>query len=133
MKRVLIVEDQKEVRELLEEVFMKELGFKYVTFASDGLEGFAESYLQKFDLICTDHGMPFFNGGDLIAAIRLKPGVNQHTPIIMISALLPELPEKLKGMDNTYFVEKPIDYGRLSRYVKMASLAHKNKKDLIVA
>lgn len=133
MKRVLIVEDQKEVRELLEEVFMKELGFKYVTFASDGLEGFAESYLQEFDLICTDHGMPFFNGGDLIAAIRSKPGINQHTPIIMISALIPELPVKLKGMENTYFVEKPIDYGRLRRYVKMAIATSKNRFNLMPA
>ena len=120
MKRVLIVEDQKEVREILDVVFTKELGFKSVTFACDGLEGFAESSLQKFDLICTDHGMPFFSGGDLVAALRAKPGFNQQTPVIMISALIPELPEKLKGLESLYFVEKPIDYERLRRYVRMA-------------
>lgn len=133
MRRVLIVEDQKEIREILEEVFTKELGFKYVTFATDGLEAFAESYLQKFDLICTDHGMPFFNGGDLISAIRTKPGQNQHTPIIMISALIPELPVKLRGLESTYFVEKPIDFNRLKRYVKMAIATSGNRKDLNIA
>lgn len=63
MNKVLIVEDQKEIRELLEAIFTQNLGFKHVTFAHDGLEGFAECSLQQFDLICTDHGMPFFNGG----------------------------------------------------------------------
>ncbi len=127
MKKVLIVEDQKEIRELLEEIFTKDLGFKNVTFACDGLEGFAESTLQKFDLICTDHSMPFYDGGDLMFAIRNKPGINQDTPIIMISAMVTELPGKIKNFEATYFVEKPIDISRLARYVKMAMLAQKSK------
>ncbi len=133
MSRVLIVEDQKEIREILEEVFTRELGFRHVTFATDGLEGFAESYLQEFDLICTDHGMPFLNGGDLIAAIRTKPGINQYTPVIMVSALIPDLLVAIKGMEGIYFLEKPIDFNRLKRYVKMAIGTSKNRKDLISA
>lgn len=127
MRRVLVVEDQKEIRELLEEIFTNELGFKSVTFACDGLEGYTEASLQQYDLICTDHSMPFYDGGDMMYAIRNKPGLNQKTPIIMISAMVSELPSKLKNFDATYFVEKPIDLTRFSRYVKMAMLAQKEK------
>jgi len=130
MSKVLIVEDQKEIREILEEVFRKELGFKSITFACDGLEGFAESYLQKFDLICTDHSMPFFNGSDLVSALRNKSGLNQHTPIIMVSSFISELPPELKGLENTYYVEKPIDFSRFCRYVKMAMMNEKRKVHL---
>ncbi len=133
MKKVLIVEDQKEIRELLEEIFIKSLGFKNVTFACDGLEGFAEASLQKYDLICTDHNMPFYHGGDMVCAIRAKEGLNQQTPIIMISGLVGELPRELKKMEATYFLEKPIDFTRLTRYVKMAMMASHKAKNIASA
>ena len=120
MKKVLIVEDQKEIREILEEVFRKDLGFQSVTFAIDGLEGYAEAYLQKFDLICTDHSMPYCSGSDMIAAIRSKTGLNQKTPVIVVSAYVAEIFGKINDHESTYFVEKPIDFTRLCRYVKMA-------------
>lgn len=66
-----------------------------------------------------------------MAALRIKPGLNQHTPIIMISAMISELPEKLKDYDLTYFVDKPIDFARLARYVKMAMQYQKKKKSVI--
>ncbi len=122
MKKVLIVEDQKEIREILEVVFSKELGFESVTYAIDGLEGYAEAYLQKFDLICSDYTMPFCNGGEMVTAIRTKSGINHNTPVIFVSAFVSEFVGLLSGLENTYFVEKPIDFKRLHRYVKMATL-----------
>ena len=127
MKKILIVEDQKEVREILEEFFRKEHGFNNITFATNGLEGYAEAYLQKFDLITSDYQMPFCNGGDMIFAIRKKAGINQHTPVIFVSAFIADFMEKVSSLEATYFVEKPIDFKRLSRYVKMAMLSQINK------
>lgn len=128
MKRVLIVEDQKEIREILDIVFRKELGFTHITFACDGLEGYAEAYLQKFDLICTDHCMPYCKGADMVMAIRNKSGLNQHTPILMVSSYASEIADKMNNLESTYMVEKPIDFNRLTRYVKMA-LLNQSKKD----
>ncbi|MBC7715047.1 MAG: response regulator transcription factor [Rhizobacter sp.] len=129
MKKVLIVEDEKDIREILDEVFRKDLGFTHVTFATDGLEGYTEAYLQKFDLICTDHAMPYCKGSDMVFGIRNKTGINQHTPIIMVSALISEFADKMENMESTYFIEKPIDFSRLSRYVKMAMMNSKNRTD----
>lgn len=131
MKKVLIVEDQKEIREILDEVFRNELGFKSVTFANDGLEGYAEAYLQNFDLICTDHSMPYCSGSDMVAAIRNKSGLNQHTPVIVVSSYVSEISGKMESFESTYFVEKPIDFARLGRYVKMAMMNQSKKESAI--
>jgi two-component system nitrogen regulation response regulator NtrX len=120
MKKVLIVDDEKEIRNIYEEIFRSELGFESVTFAGDGLEAFTECTLQKFDIITLDHQMPFMKGADFLSALRNKPGINQLTPVIMISAFLPELPETIKTIENTYFMDKPVDFARLSRYVNMS-------------
>lgn len=131
MSKILIVEDQKEIREILEGIFRTELGFENIVFAVDGLDGFVEAYLQKFDLICTDQEMPFGKGCDMILAIRNKAGLNQHTPLIMISSNATEFSDKLKNVESLYFVDKPIDFARLSRYVKMAMLAKYTTLDLM--
>lgn len=120
MKKVLIVDDEKDIRHIFEEIFRNDLGFDSVTFAGDGLEAYTECSLQKFDIISLDHHMPFLKGAEFLSALRNKPGINQHTTVIMISAYLPELPETIKTIENTYFMDKPVDFTRLSRYVNMS-------------
>jgi CheY-like chemotaxis protein len=120
VKKVLIVDDEKNIRMIFDEVFRHDLGFENITFAQDGLEAFTECSLQKFDIITLDHMMPFMKGADFLIALRNKPGLNQKTPVIMISAFLPELSETIKTIENTFFMDKPVDFTRLSRYVKMA-------------
>lgn len=120
MKKVLIVDDEKDIRNIFDEVLRQELGFENVTFAADGLEAFTECSLQKFDIITLDHMMPFLKGADFLIALRNKPGLNQFTPVIMITAHMPELSETVKTIENTYFMDKPVDFNRLIRYVKMS-------------
>ncbi len=120
MKKILIIEDEVEIQELLRDLFIVDLGEIEATYAMDGLEGFACAAKEKFDLICTDHMMPLCKGADFILGIREKEGLNQSTPIILISANIPEVPEKLHQLQNTYFMQKPIDFTRLKRYARMA-------------
>lgn len=120
MKKVLIVDDEKEIRHIFEEVFRHDLAFESITFAQDGLEAFTECSLQVFDVITLDHMMPHLTGADFLTALRTKPGPNQKTPVIMISAHLPELPEAIKSHESTFFMDKPVDFKRLLRYVKMS-------------
>lgn len=123
MKKVLIVDDEKEVRMTFEDYFRNQLGFDSITFASDGLEAFTESALQKFDVITLDHHMPFLRGDQFLTALRSKPGINQQTHVIMISAHLPELEEHIRTIENTFFIDKPVDFKRLQRYVNMTRKA----------
>jgi CheY-like chemotaxis protein len=120
MKKILIIEDEVEIQELLRDLFIDDLGAVEATFAMDGLEGFACASKEKFDLICTDHMMPLCKGADFILALRDKAGINQNTPVILISANIPSVPERLHTLADTYFMAKPIDFDRLKRYARMA-------------
>ncbi|MGZ3787758.1 MAG: response regulator [Bacteriovorax sp.] len=120
MKRVLIVDDEKEIRSIFEEIFRYDLNFDNITFAKDGLEADRICAHQKFDLITLDHMMPKVRGADFLVALRSKSGINQTTPVIMISAHSPGLSESIKAVTNTYFMDKPVDFRRLASYVKMS-------------
>jgi putative two-component system response regulator len=120
MSKILIVDDEEMILEILEETFRMDYHLEDITLASDALDAFHLCQLHQFDLICLDHMMPHLKGADFLAAMRSKKGLNQSTPVIMISAYIPEIPEAVKSSANTYFVEKPMDLDRLKRYVKLA-------------
>ena len=62
-KRILIVDDDPEIRELLE-FDIASSGY-YTDTASDGMEGFNKALNNKYDLIIIDVMMPKMNGFDV--------------------------------------------------------------------
>jgi CheY-like chemotaxis protein len=64
--------------------------------------------------------MPFCHGTEVLAALRSKPGPNMHTPVLFISGFIPEIPEEFRKSEQTFYLEKPIDFARFNRYVKMS-------------
>jgi CheY-like chemotaxis protein len=60
MKKILVVDDQKEIRDLLKEKLVKEKFF--VATASNGEEAISVSKNSKPDLILLDIGMPKMDG-----------------------------------------------------------------------
>jgi CheY-like chemotaxis protein len=119
MKRALIIEDEPSIQEILEEILTSECGVTEVVKANDGLEGYFHAMSGEFDIITLDQMMPFCHGTELLMALRSKTGPNQNTPILFISAYIPQIPAENKQAENTLFIEKPIDISRLVRYVKM--------------
>ncbi len=80
-KRLLVVDDDKQIRELL--VFDIESSGYNVDFATDGLEGLKKALENNYDLILLDVMMPKMNGYDVCKNIRIaKP----DTPILMLTA-----------------------------------------------
>ena len=72
IKRILIVEDEQEIREILEEI-LQDLGFETVS-VKNGLEDMKSSRkTDQFDLVVSDIKMPKMTGYELIsAAEKLK-------------------------------------------------------------
>ncbi len=130
MTKVLIVEDDKNIREILEDFFKTTLHIETVFMAQDGLDAYTLACQAKFDIICTDHSMPFLTGLDLCNALRNKPNPNQHTPIIVASAFIPTIKDQLNTLDNIYLVNKPLDFERLARYVRMMTNQNEATKAL---
>lgn len=112
--RMLIIEDEKEIREFLGRSFEKE-GYAVDT-ASDGDQGSYLARTTEYDVIIIDHILPKKLGLEIVKEIRedLK-----SVPIIMLSVKA-EIPHKIEsftlGVDD--YVTKPFSFQELSARVK---------------
>ena len=83
--RILIVEDDREIRKLLAD-FLKAHGSE-VTQAEDGREASAVMMAEKFDVILMDMMLPYKSGEELIAELKSDTSTERSkTPVIVISA-----------------------------------------------
>jgi len=108
-KRILIVEDDTEIRKLLED-FLRAHGWE-VTGAEDGRVASAVLHAEKFDIILMDMMLPYKSGETLIAELREDASVERsRTPVIVISArskLETRLEVLRMGADD--YIIKPFD------------------------
>ena len=81
MFRILIAEDDKELRQLFQHVLMKN-GYA-VTGVVDGKEALDAIDKGYYDLIISDIMMPVMDGYELVSSLR-RAGIN--TPVMMITA-----------------------------------------------
>ena len=81
MMKVLIVEDDRELRHLFTHVLMRN-GYS-VTGVSNGQEALNAMDRDYYDLIITDIMMPVMNGYELVQQLR---DVGNTTPVLMITA-----------------------------------------------
>lgn len=104
-KRILIVDDDEEIRELLE-FDVAQSGY-FVDTASDGIEGLNKALNNTYDLILLDVMMPKMNGFDVCKNIRQA---KLAIPILMLTAK-GTIDDKTEGFDcgaDDYLV-KPFD------------------------
>lgn len=104
-KRILIVDDDDEIRELLE-FDIRSSGY-FVDSAKDGLEGLNKALNNSYDLILLDVMMPKMSGFDVCKNIR---NAKLSIPILMLTAK-GTIEDKTSGFDcgaDDYLV-KPFD------------------------
>ena len=89
---ILVVDDEKTLREMLEYNLRRE-GYK-VFVAADGNEAINKAYSERPDLIILDIMLPGMNGFEVCRAIRKQ----LTTPILMLSAR-PEEIDKVLGLE----------------------------------
>lgn len=120
--RVLIVEDDRDLRDMLAEIFEGE-GYA-VTTAPDGQRGLHEALTQPFDAMVLDRGLPAIEGLDLLARIR-RSGVD--TPVLILSAL-GNAADRVEGLDSGAedYLSKPFDIGELLARVRALLRRHRD-------
>ncbi|GAB4297963.1 MAG: response regulator transcription factor [Ignavibacteriaceae bacterium] len=115
MKKILLVDDEKDIVEFLQ-YNLKQEGFEVIV-GFDGNEAI-RNLDQKPDLIILDIMMPGMNGYEVCKRIRTSKGF-EHTPIIFLTAKSGEMDEIL-GLElgaNDY-IQKPISPKKLIARVK---------------
>ncbi|MCA0385907.1 MAG: response regulator transcription factor [Firmicutes bacterium] len=113
MAKLLIVDDEKNIRELLKEYLS--ISNYTISEAADGLEALKLIEQEAFDLIILDVMMPKVDGWTVCREIRLK----NRTPIIMLTARGEEYDKLLGfelGIDD--YVVKPFSPKELTARIK---------------
>jgi len=90
--RILVVEDQREIRELIAKYLVKE-GYEVET-AEQGFEALEIFQSKEIHLVLLDVMMPGINGFEVLAEIRKSSEV----PVIMLTARQEEI-DRLKGFE----------------------------------
>ncbi|MCW8804876.1 MAG: response regulator transcription factor [Ignavibacteriaceae bacterium] len=93
MKKVLVIEDDKSIADLLE-IHLKDLNCE-VTSIQDGEEGLKSATSNPFDLIVLDLMLPKVNGLEICKEVRKK---DIYTPILMLTSKSEEM-DKVLGLE----------------------------------
>ena len=120
MQRILIVEDEKRVADLLK-IGLEENGYQAMV-AYDGAMGLRLFQSETFQLVVSDIILPKMNGFELCREIRK---MDDRVPILMLTAL-GAADDKLEGFDvgaDDYMV-KAFDFRELTARVKVLLKRH---------
>lgn len=123
MKKILFVEDEKDLHEVMAEIFPSE-HFR-VVFAADGLDGLHKCKNEEFDFIIADYRMPKLDGAKFYRLLRdfqLTAKANL-TPVLFLSGSIDELKALDMKFDKVEFLEKP--FSREDVLKKIISLKQK--------
>ena len=116
MTRVLIVDDERQNRDLLE--IMLTLEHFVLSTAASGEEALRAMARQPADLILLDVMMPGMNGYEVTAAIKGDPAT-RHVPIILITGR-DDHESRARGLTAgaDEFLSRPIDRTELCERIK---------------
>ena len=121
MQRILVVEDDFDIQELLQN-FLQEAGYE-VAVANDGVEALSLFAGERYDLIVLDIMLPKIDGYGVCELIRKQSDV----PIIMLTALSGE-EDQIKGLDLQVddYITKPFSMPVLLR--KIAAVLRRSNR-----
>lgn len=116
MANILVVDDEKNIQELVSYNLKKE-GHQIST-ADDGISGMREALSGNYDLIVLDIMLPGIDGTEICKKIRDNE-LTKRTPVIMLSARGEEI-DKIIGLEfgADDYVVKPFSPRELSARVK---------------
>jgi YesN/AraC family two-component response regulator len=125
--KILIVDDEKDIRDFLEEFISLKFDAIVLTVAT-AAEALEKIQAIKHDLLITDIRMPDMSGIELISAIKLLPQDTAPDNILIMSGYIsPEQVQILQEADVTAIV-KPIDAEVLEEILNL-HLRAREKKD----
>jgi len=129
MARIIIIEDEESIRNVLKNILIDENKNYIVDEASNGEEGIEKIFANNYDLALCDIKMPKLDGLEVLKKIKT---LDYHLPFIMISGHgdLETAVECIKNGAYDY-ISKPPDLNRLLTTIRNGlnnkNLNHENK------
>jgi two-component system, OmpR family, response regulator len=107
--RLLVVEDEDDLRESLEQL-LREEGYA-VDVAADGDEGWFKADAWNYDAILLDVMLPIIDGWEILRRLRTA---KKKTPVLMLTAR-DTVTDRVKGLDlgSDDYLAKPFDLNEL--------------------
>lgn len=105
-KKILIIDDQPEIIEVIKEIFEEKLENIVIesTTCTDEALRLIKSY--KYNLICCDHIMPSMTGIELIREVRSSNNPNKNIGILLISAMDVDIEEEVREFQFVKLIDK---------------------------
>lgn len=117
MKTVLVIEDQKPVRESIGDLL--EMAGCKTRLIGDGQAALELLLETSFDMVTLDLNMPSLDGISLLETLAAQKGPNSKTPIVVISAYLsPQTSEILRQFGIMHCLPKPFETEELLAIVR---------------
>ncbi len=118
-KTILVIEDEKELCDILQDELTAQ-GYK-VSVALNGQQGLDKLQDVEPDLIICDRSMPVMTGYQLLERIRGAYPQYKNLPFIFLTALSdPRDRHSVDHLEPTAYLEKPINFDKLSSTIKKA-------------
>jgi two-component system, cell cycle response regulator DivK len=115
-KRILVVEDQDDLRAILRD-FLTASGYDIIE-AADGGEGVAKAQSERPDLVLMDIQLPVLDGYEATRQIKADPNL-KAIPIIAISSFaMKGDEEKARASGCDHYVTKPYSPVQLLRIIQ---------------
>lgn len=111
-RRVLVVEDTVDIRELLTEILTDE-GYEVIS-AANGAEALEALRDKRFELVLLDLMMPIMNGFELLTRLQTKG--DTRPPVVAMSAF-ERFRREAVDLGAQSFLSKPVDIDRLLQEV----------------
>ena len=121
IQNVLLIDDDNDFLIRLKMAISKNF-LCHMESSNHGIEGFAKAEKSPFELIFVDLKMPLMSGDYIVNAIREKPGPNQETTIIILTAYPKEAKKISYKFKNVLVLEKGGNFesvmATISNYLK---------------
>jgi len=126
MKKILIVDDEKRVCDVVKE-FLEKVGDFQVSIANNGRDGLEAARNLSPDLILLDIRMPGIDGMEVLKKLK-EDFKTTGIPVIMLTAVLEDsVKHECTRLYNESYIEKPVDLVFLRKKIEEAFKMHEGK------
>lgn len=107
-KRILVVDDEEDIRDVVQ-VSLEEFGGWMVISAASGIEGLQLATAEALDAILLDISMPDMDGFELCEALQANVQTQKIPVIVLTAKVLPGDRQRFKDLAVAGVITKPFD------------------------